>query len=111
SKNEMEQLDLWYRSFEDIKGYTQTLTKDERAAMEASLLNKVNAKINVAQTSKKRWITLLHFDGSRLCLPNLRTAAVFSMLFVVAAWAYFFLYSPTIMHTTGYGQTSQIILP
>lgn len=111
SDNEREQLDLWYRSFEDTKGFTQALTKDEKAAMEVSLLNKVNAEIDVPQASEKRWIPLPRFDGSRLYLPSLRTAAVFSMVFFVAVFGYFFLHSPTITHATGYGQTAHFILP
>jgi len=53
SEREKEQLDLWYQSFEEDESHTQTLSEGEKAAMEASLLRKINAKIDVSQPTKR----------------------------------------------------------
>lgn len=111
SENERKQLDLWYQSFENEEGYTHELSDEGKAAMEASLINKINDRIDVPQPSKKGRVILPSFDANPAYLLNLRTAAVFSLVLFVTAFAYFFLYQPAIVHATAYGQTAHIILP
>jgi transmembrane sensor len=111
SESERKQLDLWYQSFENDQGHTDKLLAEEKAALEASLLKKINARIDVPQPSKKGWFIIPDFDLHPRYLPNLRTAAAFSLVIFVAVFSYFFLYHPTTVHATGYGQTAHIVLP
>jgi len=111
SEREKEQLDLWYQSFEEDESHTQTLSEGEKAAMEASLLRKINAKIDVFQPTKRAWLSLPKFDIESSYIPNLRTAVVFSLVIAVAAFTFIFFNPPTVVHATEYGQTSHITLP
>jgi hypothetical protein len=90
SESERKQLDLWYQSFENDQGHTDKLLAEEKAALEASLLKKINARIDVPQPSKKGWFIIPDFDLHPRYLPNLRTAAAFSLVIFVAVFSYFF---------------------
>lgn len=110
SEGERKQLDLWYDSFDDRGGYTQMLSEREKAAMERSLLNKIDAQIDApARPEAKLRSAAIEFDRSYL--PKWKVAAACSLIIFVAAFAYLSLFSSTVTHATGFGQTARITLP
>src|SRR5690554_2741777 len=114
SENERKQLDHWYQSFNNDKGYTDGLTHTEKTDLESSILNRINTKIEAhegTKPAKKSRMAYFKFKPDSIYPTYLKVAAVFVMAVTVTALAYTFLNQSVVSHTTGYGQISHITLP
>lgn len=116
SREENLEVEKWYASFETDAGLTNKLTDSEKEALESKLLHRIDQKISSLEGKKAAPVRSFRIFGSDYKIRpvyaySYKIAAVFIGLLMMAVISYESFVSKTVVYSTGYGETHNIVLP
>lgn len=119
TEDDRRDLEKWYASFENDKGFISKLSGAEKEELESKLLQRINQNIAAFEESKTTQrkdlvsndIIYPSENNTSRFLYSYKIAAVFIAVILLAALAYKLLQVNMITHTTANGQMLHITLP
>src|SRR5687768_9468757 len=115
TREENLEVEKWYASFDTDAALTNKMTESEKKALENKLLHRIDEKISMLEGKRAasvRLFKVFRSDNKRPLHPYAyKIAAVFIGLLIMAVIGYESFVNKTVVYSTGYGETHNIILP